>query len=1152
MPLILLAEDESSTIDHVRSALASQGWLVKTVGTRDQALRAASEFAPQLVLVNDTLNGAEDLIRTFSRHSGGPGVVLLTTGNDSDSQATAASADVDAILAKPLDTADLIETIRRGLVDGKGKPTPPPAADTNKVFSSQEIFGDLLDDILDPDAEAETEGVEASSAPPAAARAEPVVDEVPEPAAVAESEPPIELEEAPAEPIEPVVELAAEVEPEPATELAKEVVPEPIAEDEVEEQIAVEAESATEVDSAPVEDLEPATGKAAATDLDPDGELEAEPTAEVVAFPTGETPDTIPVAGLEDLEEVVREGVEAWADSMQPEDTGDSQAEELAELEEVAQARPEPEPEPEEDLESRLEDTLAGVLADSLSGIDRSDAVPASSSKETASVDALLSQALGGLDLSGASTAPALDEVPESKIDDEIEALTASVHVEPIAEIEQQDASAGLDELAGLKKKAPEVEPPVQDEGIEPSLDSLEEEVSVEVAVDEDELESEPEPIEEPVSPPPATPKGIEFGEYTLEQQIGVGGMASVWKARRKGVEGFEKRVAIKKILPQAAENEDFVEMFIDEAKLAAQLNHSNITHIYDLGKIDDDYFIAMEYVEGRNLRQILDKTRKKKQQVPVGVALFIASQIADALDYAHRSKDFDDAELGLVHRDVSPQNVLISFSGDIKLCDFGIAKAVSKISTTQMGALKGKLQYMSPEQAWGKSIDHRSDLFSLGSLLYEMLTGQRLFTGESEMAVLEAVREADVGARIIQSADIPAGVKGILLKALSESPKDRFESAEELQRGLEELIKDESPAPGTKSVSAFVRELLEMQAEPTEPAKEATPENEIAEDLEWDPDSRQDETAEDETTPWLKRVLTRLLPVILVVAVGGGILASLMQKDAPAADSPPEQISQIAKTPALEEPVTTTEQEAVAPQGQPPPTLAAAEPTPAPPAQPQTQEPEPEPATAEKPLAEDAVIEEATRESAEGPSQALDDPELERRVEEDLQRVQELMTTSADSVEAESTEENTAQTEPKPLTLESLWSDVIAAEETDDQTLAETEDVEAPGAAGSETREGDLVQPGPGITEPTVLEFAQPEYSEAAQQAGAEGTIRVSVLVDENGQATDVKLTEGLAIRVGLEEAVIESARNAVYSPASKDGIPVKMWYEVAVLFEP
>ena len=156
--------------------------------------------------------------------------------------------------------------------------------------------------------------------------------------------------------------------------------------------------------------------------------------------------------------------------------------------------------------------------------------------------------------------------------------------------------------------------------------------------------------------------------------------------------------------------------MFIDEAKLAAQLNHSNITHIYDLGKIDDDYFIAMEYVEGKNLRQILNKTRKKQQPVPVGVALFVASQIADALDYAHRSKDFDDAELGLVHRDVSPQNVLISFEGDIKLCDFGIAKAVSKISTTQMGALKGKLQYMSPEQAWGKSIDHRSDLFSLGS----------------------------------------------------------------------------------------------------------------------------------------------------------------------------------------------------------------------------------------------------------------------------------------------------------------------------------------------------------------------------------------------------------------------------------------------------
>src|SRR6266699_2212674 len=165
--------------------------------------------------------------------------------------------------------------------------------------------------------------------------------------------------------------------------------------------------------------------------------------------------------------------------------------------------------------------------------------------------------------------------------------------------------------------------------------------------------------------------------------------MAEVWKARMRGVEGFQKIVAIKKILPHLSDNQEFIEMFIDEAKLAAQLNHNNIIHIYDLGKIQNSYYIA--------------------------------SKVAAALDYAHRKRDFEDREMGLVHRDVSPQNVLISEEGDIKLCDFGIAKAASKASHTQAGALKGKLQYMSPEQAWGKHIDKRSDIFALSTVLFEM-----------------------------------------------------------------------------------------------------------------------------------------------------------------------------------------------------------------------------------------------------------------------------------------------------------------------------------------------------------------------------------------------------------------------------------------------
>src|SRR5262249_41816754 len=206
------------------------------------------------------------------------------------------------------------------------------------------------------------------------------------------------------------------------------------------------------------------------------------------------------------------------------------------------------------------------------------------------------------------------------------------------------------------------------------------------------------------------------FGQYEILERIAAGGMAELYKAKRTGVEGFQKIVAIKKILPHLADDEAFVTMFADEAKLAAQLNHPNIIHIYDLGKIQaGGYFIAMEYVDGRDLRAIETSASELGVPFPVPLAVYVASKVASALDYAHRRRDAESNDLNIVHRDVSPQNILISYEGDIKLCDFGIAKATSKASRTQSGALKGKIQYMSPEQAWGKPIDRRSDLFSLG-----------------------------------------------------------------------------------------------------------------------------------------------------------------------------------------------------------------------------------------------------------------------------------------------------------------------------------------------------------------------------------------------------------------------------------------------------
>ena len=209
--------------------------------------------------------------------------------------------------------------------------------------------------------------------------------------------------------------------------------------------------------------------------------------------------------------------------------------------------------------------------------------------------------------------------------------------------------------------------------------------------------------------------------------------------------------------------------MFADEAKLAAQLNHPNIVHIYDLGKIEGGgYFIAMEHVEGRDLRAILESARELGMPLPVPLAVYVASKVASALDYAHRRRDGDGRDLHIVHRDVSPQNILISYEGDIKLCDFGIAKAASKVSQTESGALKGKIQYMSPEQAWGKPIDRRSDLFSLGTVLYELLTEQKLFRGESDLTVLEKVRAAAAAAPSEANPDVPKPLDTIVLKALA------------------------------------------------------------------------------------------------------------------------------------------------------------------------------------------------------------------------------------------------------------------------------------------------------------------------------------------------------------------------------------------------
>lgn len=261
--------------------------------------------------------------------------------------------------------------------------------------------------------------------------------------------------------------------------------------------------------------------------------------------------------------------------------------------------------------------------------------------------------------------------------------------------------------------------------------------------------------------------------------------MAEVFRAKSFGVEGFERFVAVKRILASMAEDQDFIRMFIDEARIASHLTHQNIVQIYEFGKHEGLYFISMEYVGGRDLRAILDRQKKLRRPMDPAMACFVITKVAEALDYAHRKRDPTGKELKIIHRDVSPQNVILSFEGEIKLCDFGIAKAVTQSTRTQVGVLKGKFAYMSPEQVRGRPIDRRSDIFALGGVFYEMLTGERLFLGETDYATLEAVRSARVQPPRTFVPDLPARLEEIVLRMLTREPDQRYQWATEVLEDL-------------------------------------------------------------------------------------------------------------------------------------------------------------------------------------------------------------------------------------------------------------------------------------------------------------------------------------------------------------------------------
>jgi uncharacterized protein (TIGR02265 family) len=299
------------------------------------------------------------------------------------------------------------------------------------------------------------------------------------------------------------------------------------------------------------------------------------------------------------------------------------------------------------------------------------------------------------------------------------------------------------------------------------------------------------------------------FGRYQLIRKIATGGMGQIYLARQQGPVGFEKLLVVKRILPHLSEEEEFIEMFFDEARIAAALNHPNIAQIYELGEVGGDYFIAMEYVQGDSIRAVNERAAtKRKGGMPIALKVRVIAEAAAGLDFAHRAKNPAGKALGLIHRDVSPQNILVGFNGGVKLIDFGVAKAADKVSQTETGSIKGKYAYMSPEQAKGEDLDPRSDVFGLGIVLHELLTGQRLFKRDVETATLKAVVQAKVAAPSTIVKGIPKALDAIALKALSKKRDDRFASAGDLQMALETFL-TEQRMPGTSAhLAAFMREL--------------------------------------------------------------------------------------------------------------------------------------------------------------------------------------------------------------------------------------------------------------------------------------------------------------------------------------------------------
>ncbi|MFB6265303.1 MAG: serine/threonine protein kinase [Bradymonadaceae bacterium] len=321
-----------------------------------------------------------------------------------------------------------------------------------------------------------------------------------------------------------------------------------------------------------------------------------------------------------------------------------------------------------------------------------------------------------------------------------------------------------------------------------------------------------------------------EFGPYTLHELINRGGMAAIYRATMPGIGGFEKTVAIKKILPHLAEDEQYTTMLSDEARIIESLDHSNIAQVYDLGKLEDTYYIAMEYIHGIDVADVVEELGERGEYVPIPHVVHILASICDGLHYAHSQTDENGEPLNIVHRDVSLHNVIISFAGEVKIIDFGVAKGEDRDAKTQAGVVKGKLLYMAPEQAKADDVDGRADLFAAGLCTYKMLTGELPFEGDNEYEIYNNVLNKEIVPPGDKRPDVPEELDRIVMKLLERDLDQRYQDGYSVKKDLDKLLHSIDPGYTSNRLREFIEENFshlaggDEETEQAEETKQASP----------------------------------------------------------------------------------------------------------------------------------------------------------------------------------------------------------------------------------------------------------------------------------------------------------------------------------------